>query len=140
MLRQKRIVEQPGAPRYLLILDESVIKRKVGGAAVMAEQLEALRIAAERPNVQVRIVPIDTGGFVGGVGPFTILNLDDNDDDDAVLYRESDLSDALIHDVDQVKRYRGVFEKVWLEALDEAASLRSIVAEAAALRSSLDRR
>jgi len=139
MLRQQRIIDGDDPPVYLLILDESVIRRNLGGAAVMAEQLEALAAMASRPNVHLRIVALDEGGIVGMVGPFTILSLADDDPDDAVLYRESDIRDSLIHEVDQVRRYRGIFERVWTTvAYQEPASLRLINAQAAVLRSSLD--
>jgi hypothetical protein len=135
MLRKKQVIERAGAPEYLLILDASVIKRRIGGAKIMAEQLEVLAEAAQQPSVRVRIVPLDRGALVGILGPYQIISLGDGD---TALYREAHDRDWLSYDQDQINFHRTVFERLWEQSLSEAATLRAITAEAATLRSSLD--
>jgi transcriptional regulator with XRE-family HTH domain len=139
LLRRKQVIERSDGPNYLLILDESVIERKTGGAKMMAEQLEDLAEVAARPNVFVRIVPLDKGGVIAHLGAFIVLDLSDEDTDDSVLYSESFRKDEISHDQVIVHRYREFFETVWEQAFDEAATLRLIIAKAAVLRSSMDR-
>jgi len=136
MLRRKHVIERAGAPEFLLILDESVIMRRVGGAKIMAEQLEDLVEVAQQPNVRIRIVPLDRGARVGNVGSYQIMSL--GDDDDVALYREALDRDSVTYDQDENDIYREVFEKLWEQSFSEAATLRAITAEAARLRSSLD--
>jgi transcriptional regulator with XRE-family HTH domain len=139
MARSKRIVENSGAPTYLLMLDEAVLSRELGGRAIMAEQLEAALEFAQRPNIHIRIVRLSEGMHLGMLGPFTLLDLSDDDIGDAVLYRESYTSDAITHDAIDVAYYRDRFEDAWPRCYDEADSLRLISAAAATLRASLVR-
>jgi transcriptional regulator with XRE-family HTH domain len=57
--RQELLVRQPPVTISLL-LDESVLRRRVGDAQVMHDQLKRLADDADRPNVTLRILPFDT--------------------------------------------------------------------------------
>jgi len=138
-LRRQQVIERADAPPYHLVLDESVLGRDVGGLDVAAEQMEALAASAQLSHVHIRIVPLDRGALLGLLGPFMILELDEEDPDDAVLYSETTFSDMVVHDIRDVRSHRGYMETLWEQAFPEDASLRLIEARAAVLRSSLDR-
>jgi transcriptional regulator with XRE-family HTH domain len=55
--KRQRVLDKAKAPKFDIILEESVLRRALGGSAVMARQLRALQEAAERPNVRLWIVP-----------------------------------------------------------------------------------
>ncbi|WP_436530113.1 helix-turn-helix domain-containing protein [Actinoplanes sp. HUAS TT8] len=146
--RRAEIVERSDGPQFYLIIDESVLLRDVGGTALAAEQLAALAADARRPSIRVRVLPLDRGAILSLVGPFFIIDLnehegrdplDESDDDDAVLYRESWDADELTDDGKQVRRFREYFEAMWSQSLDEDVSLSLITARAAVLRSEVDR-
>jgi len=59
--------------RYSLVLDEAALRRQVGGAPVMVEQLNRLAADAEAGRVSVQVIPFRTGAHPGMDGPFTIL-------------------------------------------------------------------
>ena len=139
MQRQRQLLEAEDGPMFLAIMDESFLKREIGGARIMADQLDKLVELNRHPRVQVRIVPYREGALLGLMGQFSLLDLGDDDPDDAVLYRETFLSDALDHNAGQIKYHRRMFEALWLRSLDEEQTNRQIVAEAAALRAGLDR-
>jgi transcriptional regulator with XRE-family HTH domain len=139
MQRRARFLESVDGPRYFLILDESALGREIGGLDVMAEQLEQLADIARRPEVHVRIVPLKEGAVLGLVGQFAVLDLSDEDAEDAVLYRESFTRDSIEHDSKEVEFHRELFEKFWQESLDEEKSIRAINAVAASLRARIDR-
>lgn len=65
-----------------VVLDESVLKRRVGNDAVMYEQLQYLVQAADRPNLKVQILPLDAQHLVFGES-FVLFGF--GADDDAVL-------------------------------------------------------
>jgi hypothetical protein len=70
--RQERL--SGDAPMTLrAVLSEAVLRRQVGGAEVMREQLARLREAASRPNITVQVLPFSLGAHPGMTGPFTIL-------------------------------------------------------------------
>jgi hypothetical protein len=137
MSRRRRIIEQGDGPEYHLVLDESVIKRRIGSAQVTAEQLEDVARLSQLPKVRIRLVPFTRGGYLPALGPFQVLSFGDEANED-VLYRETAMGDELIHDDERVAFHRKLFGDLWEQALSEAATYRKMVAEAAALRSSLD--
>ena len=47
------------AKQLSVVLDESVLKRRVGDESVMFEQLQRLATEADRPNLTLQIVPLD---------------------------------------------------------------------------------
>lgn len=61
MMRRLVLSRQP-APSYDAIIEEAVLRRPVGGAQVMADQLGALLELAERPNITIQVVPIADAG------------------------------------------------------------------------------
>jgi transcriptional regulator with XRE-family HTH domain len=139
MLRAKRITDSEQAPTYLLMLDEAVLSREIGGRATMAEQLESVVDLAQRPNIHLRIVRLAEGGMAGMLGPFTVLDLSEDDHEDTVLYRESHSDDEVTYDPEVVAYYRARFEDLWPRCYDESGSLRLVRAAAAAMRASLIR-
>ncbi|MFJ2770520.1 helix-turn-helix domain-containing protein [Streptomyces sp. NPDC087300] len=57
--RQRRVLDQPDPPQCTFLMDESVLRRRVGPDDVMREQMQFLREAADRPRVSIRFVPLD---------------------------------------------------------------------------------
>ena len=71
--RQEALFSRPEPPEIHVILDEAVLRRQVGGPAVMAQQLAVLAEAAARPNVIIQVVPFTSGANAGMDGHFAIL-------------------------------------------------------------------
>ena len=136
--RREQVIDRANGPKYMLILDETVIGRKVGSAELMAAQLEDLAEMMTRPNISIRLVPMDTGAYLAHHGAFTVLDLSDDDTDDAVLYREAYEDDSIVHDPREINKYRANFQEAWQMSLSEAATRRRIIAKAATLRASVD--
>jgi transcriptional regulator with XRE-family HTH domain len=136
--RRRDVIERDGAPEYRVLLDESVLWRAVGGELSAADQFDDLAHTAERPNVHVRVLPMDVGTMMSASGAFMVLDLSD-DPQDAVLYQEGYLWDQLVQDLDQVGYHRAIFEQFWRKALDEDASHALILARAYDLRARIAR-
>ncbi|GAA4638709.1 helix-turn-helix transcriptional regulator [Actinoallomurus vinaceus] len=76
-MRRQQILtrESPPPPALYCVLDEAVLRRNVGGATVMYEQLQHLLQVSDRENIGVQIVP---SRFHRGVrGPFVVATLED---------------------------------------------------------------
>lgn len=63
-MERQKLFEREQPPETHFIIDESVIRRVVGGRAVMRAQLSHLRAMAQRPDLTLQIVP-----FSGGLYP-----------------------------------------------------------------------
>lgn len=74
-LRMERqgLLSRSDAPRFWVIMDETVIRRPVGGPKVMRAQLDRLLQAAERPNVTLQVAEFATGPHAGTYGPFVLF-------------------------------------------------------------------
>jgi transcriptional regulator with XRE-family HTH domain len=62
------------APRQHHILDEAVLRRRVGNA--MPGQLQHLIELARQPEITIQVVPFATGPHFGMRGPFVLLGFD----------------------------------------------------------------
>lgn len=72
--RQQRLLRENG-PEMRFVLDESVVRRMVGGPAVMRRQMERLREYARHPRITVRIMPFSAGLCRGGHVAFQLLSV-----------------------------------------------------------------
>jgi hypothetical protein len=69
------------------VIDEGALRRPIGGATVMREQIQHLIGMAAHPAVTLQILPFAVGGHPALGGPFTILGLP-GPDPKAVVYLE----------------------------------------------------
>ncbi|GGM49289.1 transcriptional regulator [Micromonospora sonchi] len=61
-------------PQLSVIINEAVLRRPVGNAAIMAEQLHQIAKAAELPNVTVQVLTFSAGLHAGAMaGAFSLL-------------------------------------------------------------------
>jgi predicted transcriptional regulator len=115
-------------PEMFFVLDESVVRRVVGGATVMRGQLEKLRYWSDLDHVHVQVMPFSAGAFPGIWAPYSLLEFPDPKDDD-LLYEERPTSSATTRDDPELTgRYlerffvleqRALPEKATIELLDE---------------------
>jgi transcriptional regulator with XRE-family HTH domain len=83
MTRQQRLMSAAG-PALWAVIDETALRRSIGGPAVMRAQIQRLIELAELPNVTLQVIPFHAGGNASASGPFTILR-----------FREPALSDVV---------------------------------------------
>ena len=133
--RQALVRRATAPPQLTVVLNEAILRRPVGGAQVMAAQLDSLAAAADLPNVALRVVPF-TAGLHHGVmsGPFVILrfprNGDGDDSEPATVYIDGFTGALYLDKPREVDRYAGAFDSIWSAALDEPAS-RGLIRQAA---------
>jgi transcriptional regulator with XRE-family HTH domain len=91
------------------VLDETCIRRLVGGREVMRGQLGRLLELAERPNIIMQVLPFEVGAHPGTMlGPFDILSFE-HSADPGVVYVESD-SDPYPDREGDLARYTTAFD------------------------------
>jgi transcriptional regulator with XRE-family HTH domain len=91
--RQEILIRHPPT-EFHFIMDESAIRRRIGGPGVTRRQLRHLREVAEYPNVTIRIVPFTAGMYPRLRVSYLLLEFPD-DEDENVLYVESPLGDSV---------------------------------------------
>ena len=108
-LRRQDLLGQEHPPRMRVLLDDTVLRRPVGGPAVMAAQRRRLLSDADRPTVTVQVLEVEAGAHAGMDGPFTIFGFPAPAERDVVALDSA--ADALyLEGPEDVARYRRVFE------------------------------
>lgn len=85
-LERQRILARETPPVLLVVLDEALLHRKVGGRQVMREQLAHLLTFVDRPWIQVQVMPFSAGEHTGMTGSFNLLRFGSDPD---LFYTES---------------------------------------------------
>jgi transcriptional regulator with XRE-family HTH domain len=122
-LRRKRqeILNVAGGPTLWAILDESVLRRAVGGRDVLREQLEHLLVMSDHPKVTIQVLPYAAGGHAAVGSSFAILRFAEQQLPD-IVYLEQ-LSSALYLDRPQdLENYRHVMDRLSIQASAPAES------------------
>jgi transcriptional regulator with XRE-family HTH domain len=128
-LRQRRVQRLYRDPRpdCLVILDESVLMRPLGGPEVMAEQLDYLISLMDETGLEVRVLPFAApASEFTYVGPFVLLDLEEGVS--ALLYRERMDVDEVVHADAELALHRSMFDWMWAGARDCDAS-RTMIAQ-----------
>lgn len=120
--RQQSIFGQPNPPRIMVVLDESTLRRPLGGAATMRQQLLHLGQLQELPNFSLRVLPLVVDVVAGVFGQFIILEFEDEDDPPGVYLEGIAGADVLRAEHRFSDPYVRMFDRLYNAALGEAES------------------
>ncbi|HVT71192.1 MAG TPA: helix-turn-helix transcriptional regulator [Trebonia sp.] len=123
--RRQELLTRPQPPTSWVVMDEAVLRRPVGGAAVMRAQLGRLVEAARMPNVTLQVIPFAQGGHAGASGSFSILRFEERDLPD-VVYIEQLTSAVYLDQRPDIEHYLEVVDQLSAEALTPAETVRFI--------------
>lgn len=131
--RQAMLRESHGLELWA-VFDEAVLRRPIGGPAVMRAQLERLLAAGELPGVTIQVLPFARGEHAGVEGPFTIIGFADPTDLD-VVYVDCPAGNIFLEKEKDVRRHTTWFDHLRAAALPPGESAEFIAAAAGDLKS-----
>jgi transcriptional regulator with XRE-family HTH domain len=105
--------------QFLAIIDEAALQRPIAESGVMRRQLRHLVDSGERPNVTVRVVPLQAGPHAGLRGPFAILEFAD---EPSLVYFANQGTSMFLDEKEDVAAYRVALGNILNEALEPAES------------------
>jgi transcriptional regulator with XRE-family HTH domain len=117
-MQRQQIFDRPDPPLLWLIVDEAVLRRRIGGAKVMCDQLARLAEVAGRPHVTVQVMPGEVGAHVGLLGAFAIASVEGA----RIVYMESPDQGHTTQAPSVVAKVSDMFDTLRAEALPRAAS------------------
>jgi transcriptional regulator with XRE-family HTH domain len=128
-LKRQEVLEREDPPDLWLILDETVIRRPIGGPEVMAGQLKYLVEASQWPNVTMQVLPFSSGAHPALMGPFSIIEFPERGDPD-VVYFDSWGGPVYLEKDKEVRTCTEAFDRLRAAALSpvDSASLAEQVA------------
>ncbi|MFF8996928.1 helix-turn-helix domain-containing protein [Streptomyces achromogenes] len=72
-LARQEVFERKPAPTLSFVMDESVVRRRLGGLAVWRGQLEQILLIGQRRNVEIQIMPETREEHAALDGPFSLI-------------------------------------------------------------------
>jgi hypothetical protein len=115
-IKRQDILASPEPPQVWSVMDESVLRRPVGGRAVMRAQLDRLAEMARLPQVTIQVIPFGGGGHAAAGGSFTLLRFAEPELPD-VVYIEQLTSALYLDDRQDIDHYLEVMNDLSTEAL-----------------------
>ena len=114
MDRQK-MLHQADAPHLWAVIDEAALTRPFGPPRVMRAQIEHLLELSSAPNIDVQVLPFQTGAHAAAGGSFTILRFAEPDLPDLV-YLEQLTSAVYLDKRSDVEDYVMIMERISVQA------------------------
>jgi transcriptional regulator with XRE-family HTH domain len=126
--RQTRL-EAADPPEFWVVINEAVVRRNVGGASVMRDQLAHVVEMARRPTINVQVLPFRTGAHQAMEGSFMLLGFREDLDPD-IAYLEYQMGSLTLEGMPEVERFRAMFSHLCAQALGFEESV-ALIADAA---------
>jgi hypothetical protein len=120
LARQKILTRDENPCHLHVVLDENAILRMTD-PAIRRAQLGHLLQIAERPNVEIQVLPISAGVYPVPGEVFACLSFPDPTER-PIVYLESAIDDRLLEETDEVDRYMLKFDKLRNAALTPKAT------------------
>ncbi|GLY92938.1 transcriptional regulator [Actinoplanes sp. NBRC 103695] len=114
-MARKQLLTRPDPPRVWAVLDEAVLRRPIGGVAVLREQVEYLLEVSKLRNVRLQVMPFASGGHAAAGGAFSILRFGHSDVPD-VVYIEHLTSGLYLDKREDVDQYAEAMGRLSIEA------------------------
>lgn len=124
-MTRQQVLDGESPTHMMAIVEEWVLRRPIGGRAVMREQLERLAELGGRPSIEVRVVPISAGPHAGHLGSFIVFEMPEPYPD--VAYVET-LAGSLYVETPGTDSFVQAYDQLTAVSLGPAESARTILA------------
>ncbi|MFE4516347.1 Scr1 family TA system antitoxin-like transcriptional regulator [Kitasatospora sp. NPDC056783] len=123
LLRRQQVLTRDPAPVVTAVIDESALRRPIGGRDVMIAQLKHLETLASQPRCLVQICPTSTGESRPFGHPITLLTMPNRA---IVGYGETERRGFLERDPATLAAWTSEYDHLQAEALPRAPSIEFI--------------
>jgi hypothetical protein len=123
LAERQATLERPHPPTVMVVMDESCIRRRVGGRGTMGAQLDQLLKFADLPNTVLQVAPFEIGERRPLYLPVYLLTQPDMT---VIAYEESQTRGHLERDSKAVWPLLTAYHQLQTEALSHSASVAMI--------------
>jgi transcriptional regulator with XRE-family HTH domain len=123
-MERQVILARKKPPTLWTVLDEGVLRRPIGSAEIMHDQLLHLAAMAQQSHVVVQVVPATTGAYEGLRGPFILAGFDNGTAD--VAYQDASVFGQFLEDSADISAVAAAWDSIKAEALPRGASMQLI--------------
>jgi transcriptional regulator with XRE-family HTH domain len=115
-VRRQQVLDRAEPVRLWAVIDETALRRPVGGDAVMRAQLRHLIEASRLPHVNIQVLPLSAGGHPAA-GSLTMLRFSESELPD-VVYLEQMLTAVYLNRPADTAHYLDVLNRLAAQAED----------------------
>ncbi|MDI2030053.1 helix-turn-helix transcriptional regulator [Saccharopolyspora sp. TS4A08] len=120
---RQAVLSRPNGPELRFLIDEFVLRRRIGGVRTMRGQLQKIMADSECPNVRVRVIPASAGAHPGLDGTFAIYEFAALE---TYVYLENRKGGIFVTDGNATQQYVESRDALWEAALGENESVELI--------------
>jgi Domain of unknown function (DUF5753) len=110
-LARQDLLKRPAPPDCRVVLEETVLRRPIGGREVMRDQIRHLIDAAGQPNITIQVLPFAAGWHPAMYGMFWIYRFPD-DTLPAVVYSEALTSAYYLNKPEETAKYTDALDRM----------------------------
>jgi len=114
-MERQELLTRSRAPLLWVVIEEHVLRRRVGDASVMRAQIDRLIEATSMPNVTLQVMPLSAGPHPGMFGPFQLFRFDIPELPD-IIYAESLTGAAYLDERADTVAYLEVLDRMGAQA------------------------
>lgn len=124
---RREVLNGRSAPRFEALLMESVLRTRIGGSMVLAEQLRHISAMSAKRNVSVRVIADGCEWHPGHAGSYIMFDFSSSS---PIVHLEHHNSLVFLHEQDDTGEYQEATDKLRCLAMGEAESV-ALIEEAA---------
>jgi Domain of unknown function (DUF5753)/Helix-turn-helix domain len=113
-MRRQRILGGTHPPRLWMVIDESVLHRTLGSAAMLKKQVDRLLELTELSHISLQVIPFAKSGYVAE-GAFSILRFAETELPD-IAYIEHLTGALYLERLDEIEVYGRAFDRLVVDA------------------------
>jgi transcriptional regulator with XRE-family HTH domain len=117
---RREVLTRREPARFVGLIGEAALRQRIGSREIMAEQLGFLLEMAERPNVDIRVMPFDSDWHPGLDGPILLI---ESATEAPVIHLEVRGTGLFLHTRSDVNNYRQAVDSVSEQAINAESSL-----------------
>lgn len=122
-VERQAVLAKDDPPILVALIDESVLRRNVGGPSVMKTQLDHLVEMARHEHVVIQVIKLSSPVGAHFTGSFSLASYNGETE---VAYMDDAISGDVVENAEEVSRLRRMFEMLRKHALSEQESIRLI--------------
>ena len=122
-MRRQEVLKKKDRPRYRVLLDESVLRRPVGGPALMVAQIDKILQAEHEGKATIQIIPFNFGVPAAQDSNFVLLEFDDTTKISPMVFVEGLTGNQYLERKAEVDRYKEAIDYLRYSALNAPDSV-----------------
>ncbi|UXY23048.1 helix-turn-helix domain-containing protein [Streptomyces cynarae] len=122
-LARQKVFDRKPLPTISFVIEESVLRRPIGGWGVWRGQLEQICLRGRSRNVEIQIMPTEVSEHAALAGPFTLIETVKGQ---RIAYVEVQKESRLLHERSSVREHEEQYGILRAQALTPRESLQLV--------------